>query len=162
MPRQFRDEPREDTASQFRTERRRENRDTPRGRYDAQREDFPSQSEFGDAEYVDVFGRQYRFAFRHRLGGWTPGRRVPPLDLARQRVAAALQRGGSVRLWVKVPRQRRGAPSPWYTHDERVSGAPLELEPVQPGFPRQRCVIKSVEQRRSGRTGAVVVTGFAL
>jgi hypothetical protein len=149
-------------AKLMRTGRMTENRDTPAGQYRAQRADYPNQSEFSKAEYVDPAGRRYRAAFASKLT-LAPGQPVRPLSLLERR-AAILKRGdGLVRLWVKLPRASKKRPSGKFTAADCAARTVLDLMPVKAGLQRQVCQLVSTSAiGPKGRGDSIYVSGFVV
>jgi hypothetical protein len=147
-------------GEQYRVARHVEKRDSKKGLYAATREDFPNQTEFGRAEFVDHRGRQYRVAFTSRPLGWTPGTVIPPLSFSqRQRIVP--QSDGCIKLWIKL--EKGSGTKGWFTPSDLAGNTTLELLPVSAGLDKQVCVLRSAFRRRpQGRTGAVVVSQFVL
>jgi hypothetical protein len=147
-------------GEQFRVARHVEKRDSKRGLYAATREDFPNQTEFGRAEFVDLRGIQYRLAFTSRPLGWTPGTVIPPLSFSERQKMKPYSSDGRVKLWVKLEKGSAGTRQ-WFTPAELIGNTTLELLPVSAGLDKQVCVLHSAFRRRpQGRTGAVVVSQF--
>lgn len=130
--------------------RRLENREKRASLLQAAQADHPNETEFGEAEYVDEFRRQYRLAYLNRLGGWEPGKPIP----TRPKDARVLQGPhGSVKLWVRLKRNRV---ADWYTMNHGRER--LTLRPVLPGLmPCTVQIVYAFRDRPSRRTGFVNV-----
>lgn len=81
--------------------RRLERREKPPVEAQALRANHPNQSEFGEPEYRDELGREYRVAYVDRVSGWLPGSPVPAAP-----VAPASAPATELRLWVRLRRGR--------------------------------------------------------
>jgi hypothetical protein len=125
-----------------------ENRDTPAGRYRAARFDYPNQSEFGSAEYIDRWGREYRLAIASKLTGWKPGSRVPKRPLDYQVPARG---DGLVKMWVRFPSGASAAMRKFEVGDE------LDLMPLMPGKNAQLCVYAGKGDHRQPRSRVIPI-----
>jgi len=113
----------------------------------------PAEGEFGQPEYVDQFGRQFRVAYLDRLGGWLPGSPVPPRPT---HAPAHVDPAAPVKLWVRL---RRGDTARWWMPGSmEPANSRLALKPVAPGLrPCTAQVVMAYRERPSRRTGFVLV-----
>jgi hypothetical protein len=113
----------------------------------------PNAGEFGQAEYVDEEGRQYRVALGTRTD-YPPGKAIPPRAYAQE---ATRNAQGHAKLWVKLP---KGAAGSWFA---QVPGRMpiVRLTPVKPGLPALTVrVAAAFRVRPTLRTGVVYLQDF--
>jgi len=122
----------------------------PSARRQAERFDHPNQTEFGEPDFVDDAGHQYRLPFASRLGGWTPGE---PLPVVRGSMSVSDLAQEPQKLWVRL---KYGNASQWEdlvdeTHVRRLQPLRLDGEPLH---------IRVMAGQRDGprrRTGYIIV-----
>ena len=144
------------TAQAIRAGRRAEAR--ARRPWEAARHDAPSAGEFGDAEYVDDEGREYRVALTPQRPTLAPGEKLD----ARTRDTPLIRNGaGHVKVWLRLkkntPLTKR---APWPSRAQR-GGHALRLWPQHDGLRMQWTTIRSsLPPRTGGRTGTVYMSGW--
>jgi hypothetical protein len=131
--------------------RRLERREQPRVAAQAGRADHPNQKEFGEPDYTDDIGRQYRVAHLDRLSGWAPGAVIPPHT---PRTAAT--GSAQVRMWVRL---RRGHTNDWWNNAERP--ARITLKPLKAHLAPLTIDIESAYRDRPTRQTGVIVAKVA-
>ncbi len=145
---------------QFYSERELDRRTAPgprgkKAREQAERSNYPSQHEFGESEYIDEHGREYRVAYLNKMGGWPPHTVVPPRSLIDPQHLKAATSGNRKCCWIKI---RRGHHEDWpITTPTRT----ILLRPVRAGLTTQLVrVVGAFRDNPRGRTGLVEVIGL--
>jgi hypothetical protein len=147
---------------QFHTDRELERRFDPgtkgkKARNNVLKRNYPSQHEFGPAEYMDNMGREYRLAYLDRMDGWPPHTLIPPRELRNVDQIRAAKRGASrTALWVQLKQGRSMMDWP-----ETSVARTIELRPMLPGLaPQLVRITEAYRDNARGRTGLVEVTGL--
>jgi hypothetical protein len=152
----------ENRGLRFYTERELEHRYDPgskgkKARNAVLKRNYPSQHEFGPAEYMDSMGREYRLAYLDRMDGWPPHTLVPPRELRNVEHSRAAKRGPNrTALWVQL--KQGTSMTDW---PETSMARRIELRPMIAGLAPQ--IVRIAEAYRDngrGRCGLVEVTGL--